>query len=305
MSENISPTLVVLAAGMGSRYGGLKQMDAFGPHGENIIDYSIYDAILAGFDKVVFVIREQFRADFIQFFSGKFDHLIDVEYVSQELHMLPDGYIAPPEREKPWGTGHAVLVAESAVDEPFAVINADDFYGRDAYVKIARFFEQDPAGRDYCVVGYYLHNTLSDHGTVNRGVCHVDSAMSLERVEEITKIARADDGVIWYPLDGGSGTLPDDTIVSMNIWGFRPSYFGYAEAEFRKFLDALTPGAKQELYIPTIIDTLIQNKTLDVKVLPSDSEWFGVTYKEDKPYVSQQIQQLVDAEEYPSPLWRS
>jgi dTDP-glucose pyrophosphorylase len=303
MSKEVSPTLVVLAAGMGSRYGGLKQMDSFGPHGENIIDYSIYDAILAGFTKVVFVIREQFRADFVEFFGGKFDHLVEVEYVSQELGVLPDGYVAPPGREKPWGTGHAVLVTEHAVHTPFAVINADDFYGRDAYFKIASFFHDDPAGRDYCVVGYYLRNTLSDHGTVNRGVCHVDENMTLEKVEEITKIARDKDGMIRYPFESGHGTLADDTMVSMNIWGFRPSYFAYAEAEFRKFLDNLTPGARQELYIPTIIDTLIRSKTLDVKVLPSDSEWFGVTYQEDKPFVSEQIQRLVDTEEYPSPLW--
>ena len=185
----MKPTLLVLAAGMGSRYGGLKQMDGFGPNGENIIDYSIYDAILAGFGKVVFVIRDSFRDDFAEFFSGKFDDKIEIEFVSQELHMLPDGFTLPAERSKPWGTGHAVLVAKDVIDTSFAVINADDYYGRDAFFKIRDFFnQQGENGPDYCVVGYYLRNTLSEYGSVNRGVCYADDNLHLERVEECVKI---------------------------------------------------------------------------------------------------------------------
>ena len=306
MREKISPTLVVLAAGMGSRYGGLKQMDGFGPNGENIIDYSIYDAIRAGFDKVVFVIRKQFDAEFRAFFSDKFDDRIEVAFVHQELDNLPQGYTVPPGREKPWGTGHAVLVAREEVNGPFAVINADDFYGRDAYAQIVRFFEETSnAERDYCVVGYYLRNTLSDYGAVNRGVCHVDDEMCLDSVEEIIKIRRMPNGVIQYPGDAsGPYALDEDAIVSMNIWGFLPSYFEYADVAFRAFLDGHAREEKSELYIPKIVDTLIDEGTLDVRVLPSDSAWFGVTYKEDKPHVSEQLNALIQQGQYPANLWQ-
>jgi len=296
------PTLVVLAAGMGSRYGGLKQMDAFGPNGENIIDYSIYDAILAGFGKVVFVIRQKFETEFREFFSGKFDDQIEVSYVCQELNVLPPGYAPPPDREKPWGTGHAVWVTHEVVDGPFAVINADDYYGRDAYQKIGAFFRTPEAeAGNYCVVGYRLVNTLSDHGAVNRGVCHVDDQMYLRSVEEIVKISRDDHGVIRYPEDG---ILQEETLVSMNIWGFLPSYFTHAEHLLRVFLDAHTNDPKSELYIPTIVDELISTDALKVKVLPSGSSWFGVTYKEDKPFVTAQINQLISDAVYPANLWK-
>ncbi|RLD21170.1 MAG: nucleotidyltransferase [Bacteroidetes bacterium] len=297
------PTLVVLAAGMGSRYGGLKQMDAFGPNGENIIDYSIYDAILAGFDKVVFVIREKFRTDFEAFFSGKFDHLIDVKYVAQELDMLPEGYALPATREKPWGTGHAVLVARELVDAPFAVINADDFYGREAYVRIREFFDRSDMNDDYCVVGYYLKNTLSDHGSVNRGICYVDNAGNLQKVEELVNIGRDADGVIGCVAEGKDRTLEEDTVVSMNIWGFLPSYFDHAEEAFKAFLDERIEEPKSELYIPKIVDDLIIANTLDVKVLQNDASWFGVTYQEDKPHVSDQINKLIADGTYPVDLW--
>lgn len=297
------PALVVLAAGMGSRYGGLKQMDAFGPNGENIIDYSIYDAILAGFGKVVFVIREQFEAEFRRFFSGKFDDRIEVAYVCQELDVLPGGFTVPEGREKPWGTGHAVWVTHDVIDGPFAVINADDFYGRDAYFKLKEFFEsEDARDGNYCVIGYPLRNTLSDHGTVNRGICHVDAHMYLSRVEEVVKIARDDDGVIRYP---GNGVLKEDTLVSMNIWGFLPSYFTHAEDALRTFLRGTGDDLKSELYIPSVIDGLISSNLLRVKVVPSDSEWFGVTYKEDKPFVSAQITRLINMGVYPANLWNT
>ena len=300
------PALVVLAAGMGSRYGGLKQMDEFGPNGENIIDYSIYAAIKAGFGKIVFVIRESFKEDFREFFSGKFDHLVDVEFVTQELSMLPDGYELPAEREKPWGTGHAVLVTRDAVKGPFAVINADDFYGREAYEHLVRFFNDQSHADDYCVIGYYLSNTLSDHGTVNRGVCVVDDEKNLERVEEVVKIARDENGVIKFPKEGGGeGQLADDTVVSMNIWGFRPSYYEYADKAFREFLDQNITVPKSELYIPAVVDELINGKVLDVAVIPSGSSWFGVTYKDDKPFVMEQLTQLIDNGAYPRNLWES
>ncbi len=297
------PTLVVLAAGMGSRYGGLKQMDSFGPNGENIIDYSIYDAILAGFGKIVFVIREKFRADFESFFSGKFDHLIEVEYVAQELDLLPEGFSLPADREKPWGTGHAVLIARNLVRTPFAVINADDFYGRDAYMQIKEFFDRPDAGHDYCVVGYYLKNTLSDHGAVNRGVCYVDDENNLQKVEELVNIARKSDGGIACEVDGEIRILEEDTVVSMNIWGFLPSYFDFAEEAFKVFLTDRMHEPKSELYIPKVIDDLIDSKALNVRVLQSDSNWFGVTYQADKPHVSDQISKLIENGTYPSRLW--
>lgn len=299
---NKSTSLVVLAAGMGSRYGSLKQMDAFGPNGENIIDYSIYDAILAGFDRVVFVIRKQFESAFKEFFAGKFDDKIEVAFVCQELDVLPNGFRLNVSREKPLGTGHAVWVAHEVVDGPFAVINADDFYGRDAYFRIKEYFQSVDADKgNYCVVGYYLKNTLSDYGTVNRGVCDVDDQMYLRGVNEIVKIARDQDGVIRYPVDG---ILTDDTLVSMNIWGFLPSYFDHAEESLKRFLKDLHAQPTAELYIPSIIDQLISNRTLQVKVLPSDSAWFGVTYKEDKPFVSAQINALIEEGVYPASLWK-
>ncbi len=297
-----SPTLVVLAAGMGSRYGSLKQMDAFGPYGENIIDYSIYDAILAGFGKVVFVIREQFEDAFKDFFAGKFEDKIEVAFVCQELDVLPKGFRPPINREKPWGTGHAVWVTHEAVNGPFAVINADDFYGRDAYFKIRDYFNsEDAAEGNYCVVGYYLRNTLSDHGTVNRGVCLVDDQMYLRGVNEIVKIAREQDGVIRYP---GDGILSDDTLVSMNIWGFLPSYYDHAEESLKSFLTTHGDNPASELYIPSVVDQLITNGKLKVKVIPSNSAWFGVTYKEDKPFVTEQIKCLIEDGEYPEALWK-
>ncbi|MDX1408501.1 MAG: nucleotidyltransferase, partial [Saprospiraceae bacterium] len=256
----------------------------------------------AGFGKVVFVIREAFRAEFVEFFSGKFEHLIDIDFVAQELDDLPTGYHVPAGREKPWGTGHAVLVTQDAVNTPFAVINADDFYGRDAYFKIRDFFQGGGHGADYCVVGYYLRNTLSDHGTVNRGVCRVDDTMHLQSVDEIVQISRNRTGVIVYPGNGG-GTLAEQTIVSMNIWGFLPSFYTHAEQAFRQFLDERIDEPKSELYIPTIVDGLIRNRVLNVHVLPSESSWFGVTYKEDKPHVLNQINALIAQGEYPANLW--
>jgi len=302
----MKPTLLVLAAGMGSRYGGLKQMDAFGPGGETIIDYSIYDAINAGFGKVVFIIRESFRTDFENFFKGKFEDKIEVVYVAQDLHYLPDGYSVPETREKPWGTGHAVWVAKDVINEPFAVINADDYYGQESYSTLIDFFKSLPEGEQnvYSLIGYYLKNTLSEHGTVNRGVCSSDNEGNLTTIEECTKIKREKDNIVRYPRsDDYHAYLPDDTLVSMNMFGFLPSYFDYCEEYFKKFLDTDINVPKSEFYIPTLLDKLIETKKIKVKVLSSDANWFGVTYQDDKPIVIDKLNKLIEAGVYPRKLW--
>ena len=298
---NSKPTLLVLAAGMGSRYGGLKQLDAFGPNGETIIDYSIYDAIAAGFGKIVFIIREHFKEEFSKVFDQKYSDKISVSYVAQELHDLPVDYQVPEERKKPWGTGHAVWVARKEIDGPFAVINGDDYYGKNAFKDMVRFFNQDQ--QNYCVMGYYLKNTLSDHGTVNRGVCYADHDHNLTQVVECTKIRRREDGMIAYPAEGGESFLADDTLVSMNLWGFRPSYFVHAGKLIGNFLFEKGGEEKSELYIPDIIDHMINENTVKVKVLETDSDWFGVTYQEDKPVVVNKINDLIKRKVYPKNLW--
>lgn len=298
-------SLLVLAAGMGSRYGGLKQMDGFGPNGETIIDYSIYDAIEAGFTKVVFVIRESFKAAFVEAFAKKFEGKIEIAFVTQELDKLPEGLQYPDTREKPWWTGHAVYVAKGEIDGPFAVINADDYYGQDAYKVLIDFFKtQEKSGnQDYAVVAYRLNNTLSDHGTVNRGICYADDQGNLEKVVERTKIERHKDGVIRFPHDNHSHELEDHTLVSMNMWAFYPSYFDYASDGLSSFIKERANEDKSEFYIPALVDELIQNKVLDVKVLDTDSQWFGVTYQEDKPIVIEKLNKLIEYGAYPKELW--
>lgn len=298
-------SLLVLAAGMGSRYGGLKQMDAFGPNGETIIDYSIYDAIDAGFTKVVFVIRESFKEAFVGAFSKKFQDKIEVAFVTQELDKLPLGLQYPDTREKPWGTGHAVYVAKDEIDGPFAVINADDYYGQRAYKVLIDFFKKqmDEGKEDYAVVAYRLHNTLSDHGTVNRGVCYADDQGNLEKVVERTKIERHNDGIIRFPHNNHSHELEENTLVSMNMWAFYPSYFEYAAEALNSFIKERSTEEKSEFYIPALVDELIQNDVLDVKVLDTDSQWFGVTYQEDKPIVIEKLNKLIESGAYPKELW--
>ena len=298
-------TLLVLAAGMGSRYGGLKQMDAFGPNGETIIDYSIYDAINAGFTKVVFVIRESFKEAFEEAFTAKFEGKIEVAFVCQELDKLPVGVSCPADRQKPWGTGHAIYVAKEEIDGPFAVINADDYYGQDAYNVLIDFFKANEGNDspDYAVVAYYLNNTLSEHGTVNRGVCYSDGKGNLDKVVERTKIQRESDGVIRFPHDDHNHDLADDTLVSMNMWAFYPSYFDYCETALFEFIKARGEEEKSEFYIPALIDELIQNKVLDVKLLDTTSQWFGVTYQEDKPVVIAKLNTLIENGAYPKDLW--
>ena len=299
------PTLLVLAAGMGSRYGKLKQMDAFGPNGETIIDYSLYDAIRAGFGKVVFIIREYFKEDFERHFQSKWGDKIELHFVPQEISLVPDGCSYDQLREKPWGTAHALWVARDVINEPFGVINADDYYGVDSFQQLSSFLTDSLQEHttDYSVVAYYLRNTLSEHGTVNRGVCRVSDDGHLVDVQECVKIRRDESGAILYPTDSTFNILEEDTLVSMNMWGFLPSYFSYCESVFRDFLDREGQVLTSEFYIPTLIDILIKQDILKVKVLDTESDWFGVTYQEDKPFVMEKIQHLIQSGVYPASLW--
>ena len=301
-----SPTLLILAAGMGSRYGGLKQMDPMGPNGETVLDYSVFDAIRAGFTRVVFIIREEFADTFREQIGKRFAGKIEVDYVFQKMDDLPDGFSVPQGREKPWGTTHAVRAARHVIDGPFAVINADDFYGADAYTQLANYFSSSPASTGgvshYSLVGYQLSNTLSEHGKVNRGICSAENGY-LKDVEEVTEIAREDGGLIqgnW--LDGQRREISEGAIASMNFWGFTKDLFEHLEAHFIQFLEEHGTEMKSESYIPTLIDELISSGQSDCKVLETTSSWFGVTYPDDKPHVVSNIQKLIDAGVYPNSL---
>ena len=300
----IKPTLLVLAAGMGSRYGSLKQMDGVGPNGEAIIDYSVYDAIRAGFGKVVFVIRHSFADDFCEVFNAeRFGHRIEVEYVFQELDMLPEGFTLPAERVKPWGTNHAVMMGAKVIDTPFAVINADDFYGRDAYTVIGNYLSQlEGSEGKYCMVGYEVSKTLSENGTVSRGVCTVDSEGNLQGMVERTKIERVDGTIVFHDL-GTDEPLAENTPVSMNLFGFTPDYFTHSEEYFKVFLKENIDNLKSEFFIPLMVNKMISEGTATMRVLETSSKWFGVTYKEDKPQLMQKIEELIAAGEYPRNLW--
>jgi len=302
----MKPTLLVLAAGMGSRYGGLKQMDPMGPNGETVLDYSVYDAIRAGFGRVVFIIREDFAEAFKNGVGGRFASRIQVDYAFQRLNDLPDGFSVPAGRAKPWGTAHAVRAARDVVREPFAVINADDFYGRDAYDKAASFLAGPSKGNGvahFAMVGYPLINTLSDHGDVNRGICSCDADGLLTGVEEYLAIQREPDGVIrGNALDGSRRDIGENTPVSMNFWAFPPSLFAYLEIEFTGFLEKHGGEEKSEFYIPTFVDELIRNGKADCKVLDTNSHWFGVTYPDDKQHVVASISDLIERGEYPAGL---
>jgi NDP-sugar pyrophosphorylase family protein len=300
----MAPSLVVLAAGLGSRYGSLKQMDGVGPGGETIIDYSIYDALRAGFGKVVFIIRRDIEADFREVFLKKLAGRIDVDYVFQELTDLPAGFACPADRQKPWGTAHAVLAAEPKVREPFAVINADDFYGAGGFAAMADFL-RGPGGANsnYAVVGYGLRGTLSEHGSVARGVCEVDARGYLTGIVERTQIEKTAQGIIYRHADGRMTVLPETTIVSMNFWGFTPTIFGHSRAEFGRYLGENIHNPKAEMFIPLVVNELIKSGQASVKVLPTADHWFGVTYKEDKPRVMAELEKLVAAGAYPRFLW--
>ncbi|MBO7284023.1 MAG: nucleotidyltransferase [Bacteroidales bacterium] len=303
----MKPTLVVLAAGMGSRYGSLKQMDGVGPNNEAIIDYSIYDAVQAGFGKVVFVIRHSFEQEFREVFSKEhFGGKIDVEFVFQELDYLPEGFTIPEGRIKPWGTCHAVMMAAPVVDGPFAVINADDFYGREAYITLAEYLRQvEGTQGNYSMVGYNLRNTLSDYGTVSRGECSVDENDNLVSIVERTAIERGTDGIVRYKDENGEHPIDENTTVSMNLFGFTPDFFSRTEELFKEFLSnpANMSNLKSEFFIPLCVNTLINQKRVSLKVLTSEAKWFGVTYKEDKPEVVSKISKLIADGIYPSKLW--
>jgi NDP-sugar pyrophosphorylase family protein len=304
--NEMKPTLLILAAGMGSRYGGLKQIDGIGPNGEAIIEYSIYDAIRAGFGKVVFVIREGIEEAFKAYFADKFQDKIEVAYVFQEIENVPTGIEYNPERTKPWGTGHAVLMGVEEINTPFAMINADDFYGAVAYQQMADYLRSMPqqAHPPYCIVGYKLENTLSKFGSVSRGDCVVDENDLLITVTERTQIERNASGQIVYHDESGQTTeLAPDTIVSMNMIGFAPNAFDHLEHYFSEFVRQRGQELKSEYYIPNLLSSLIQDGKETVKVIPTDATWFGVTYKEDKPYVEERIAALIADGVYPSDLW--
>ena len=298
------PTLVILAAGMGSRYGGLKQIDGVGPSEEGIIEYSIYDAIRAGFGKVVFVIRKDIEAPFREKFDGKFKDQIEVAYAFQGMDSYVPAGIDPDKREKPWGTSHAMLVAKEVVDEPFAVINADDYYGVEAFQKMASFLVAEADPETFAMVGYVLHRTLSDHGTVNRGVTVVAEDYLLRDVNERLKIQRGTDTKVTYlGEDGHRYELADDAVVSMNFWGFHPSIFDRLEKGFAEFARDNVGNPKAEYLIPELVDGMIKDGTATVKVLVSEDKWYGVTYQEDKPKVQNAFAMLVAENTYPSPLF--
>lgn len=300
----MKPTLFVLAAGMGSRYGGLKQLDGLGPNGETIMDYSIYDAIRAGFGKVVFVIRRVFEADFREKIVSKYIDRIPVELVFQDLDNLPAGFTVPEGREKPWGTNHAVLMGKDVIHEPFAVINADDYYGRESFQVLADYLKSiEGTEGKYAMVGYRVSNTLSESGSVARGVCETNEQGFLTKVTERTKILREEDGVIRFIEEDGKTALDENTPVSMNMWAFTPDYFRYSEQCFVEFLKEHGNELKSESYIPTLVDELIHSGKATCRVLDTPSRWFGVTYATDRPQVVEKFAQLVKDGVYPSPLF--
>lgn len=301
----MKPTLFVLAAGMGSRYGGLKQLDGLGPNGETIMDYSIFDAIRGGFGKIVFVIRKDFEEDFRKKIISKYENHIPVEVVFQSIDKLPEGFTCPAERVKPWGTNHAVLMGKEVIREPFAVINADDFYGRDSFAVIGKFLSELPEGakNTYCMVGFRVGNTLSESGTVARGICSTDENRHLTTVVERTEIMRIN-GVVSYKDENGEWVgIEDNTPVSMNMWGFTPDYFNYSEEYFIGFLKENIDKPKAEYYIPLMVNKLINDGTATVEVLDTTSRWFGVTYAADRQGVVDKLQALADSGEYPSKLF--
>jgi len=298
----MKPTLVILAAGMASRYGSMKQVEGFGPSGETIMDYSIYDAIRAGFGKVVFIIREEFEKNFREIVGKDIEGRIEAEYVFQDLNKYSQGFEIPAERTKPWGTAHAVLCAEEKVKEPFAVINADDFYGRDGFEKACKFLLNDCNERTYAIIGYELLKTLSEHGTVNRGVCEVDDKGNLVSVVERLNVSRQGDKIVCND-EHLPKELSLDTHVSMNFWCFDPSLFDYTKKVFKEFLAENAANPKSEFFIPIVGDKFIKDGVGVIKVIPTSAKWFGVTYKEDAPMVRENLRKLVDAGEYPENLW--
>lgn len=299
----MKPTLVILAAGMGSRYGGLKQLDELGPNGEAIIDYSLYDAIRAGFGKVVFIIRTDFADEFKARFEPNLKGRIATDYVYQSLDKVPEGFTVSLDREKPWGTAHAVMMAADVVKEPMAVINADDFYGSEAYRVMADFLVTSKDSSEYSMIGYRISNTLSPYGSVSRGVCMTDENGYLTSVVERTKIRREPEGIFYYE---GEDRFPldENAPVSMNFWGMKPEVFKYIKEGFSKFLTEHGHESKTEYFIPLLINDNIVKGNISTRVLACDSSWFGITYREDKPLAQKEIRSLIEQGEYPADLWK-
>ena len=310
----MKPTLLVLAAGMGSRYGGLKQMDGLGPNGETIIDYSIYDAVEAGFGKVVYIVREYFLEDMKKHVQEKYGNVtcadgtpLEFQFVCQELHKIPAQFTLNPEREKPWGTAHAVLMAAEVINEPFAVINGDDYYGKESFKVLGDWLRaHEGKTGEYCLVGFELENTLSESGAVSRGICTAGSDGILTAVAEHHKIARAEDGKIYGENSNTGETveLEGKALCSMNMWGFTPDYFTKSENIFVNFLEKNIGQLKSEFYIPYAIDSMIQDGTGKTEVLSTPSRWFGVTFQEDRPGVVAKFQEFADQGIYPTPLYK-
>ncbi len=304
MEGKTRTTLVLLAAGMGSRYGGVKQIDGVGPNGEAIIDYSIYDAIRVGFTDLCFVVRKEIEDDVREFFAGKFPDSIGVNFAVQSLDDLPDGLPVPAERAKPWGTAHAVYAARTVVDTPFAVVNADDFYGRNAYKTLQAYLAALTASEtDYAMVGYRLDETLSEHGTVSRGICGKDADGFLESITEHKKIARKGNQIVDTLDDGSEVVLQPDDVTSMNMFGFTPAVFGQIEREFSDFVTKNADDPKSEFYIPTLMTQLIGRSEAQMRVLSTTAQWFGMTYREDKEAVRSRILSFVESGSYPERLW--
>ena len=300
----MKPTLLILAAGMASRYGSMKQTDAFGPHGETIIDYSIYDAIRAGFGKVSFIIREEFLESFKGIFEPKLAGKIETDYVFQSYDLSPFGIDKTIERQKPWGTGHAVLAAQNQINEPFCVINADDFYGFDAFEKMSLFLRNDVKDDYYSLMGYEVDKTLSDYGSVSRGICKVNSDGNLEEINERTKVYTKDREIVYEDDNGNTNPLDKDARASMNFWGFTPAIFKQSEAMFKRFVEANENNPKAEFFIPLMAEELVKTGEAKFKVIPTSSKWFGVTYKEDKPIVMKSLADLLANGSYPENLWK-
>jgi NDP-sugar pyrophosphorylase family protein len=298
----MKPTLLVLAAGMGTRYGGNKQLDEVGPSGETIIDYSIYDAIRAGFGKIVFVVRRDIEEQIKERFVERLKDKIEVDYVFQEITNLPEGVNVSPERQKPWGTSHAILVTREKIHEPFGVINADDYYGVESFTILHDFLVNDKDPNCYSIVGYKLGNTLSEHGHVNRGVCKAGSDGLLQGIVETRQISKTRDGAVAPGPDGKELNFTGNEIVSMNLWGFKPSCYDFLGEEFRNFIIRSGMDLKSELDIPTSVDKFVKNGDIRIKVLMSNERWFGVTYREDKPFVVDSINKMIAKGVYPAKI---
>lgn len=300
----MKPTLLILAAGMGSRYGGLKQLDGVGPSGETIMDYSVFDAIRAGFGKIVFVIRHDFEQDFREKIISKYENHIPVEIVFQDINNIPDGFKIHPDRTKPWGTNHAIMMAKNVINEPFAVINADDFYGSDSFKVLAEALTKLKGKRNqYCMVGFKIENTLSENGGVSRGHCQVSPQGFLTDVNECHGIQRKGDRLVHTLSDGSEAEFPMGAYVSMNMWGFTPDYFEYSDDEFIQFLKKHAEELKSEFYIPTVVNNLIKNNNVTLKVIETSAKWFGVTFAEDRPATVAQFKKLTEEGIYPQKLW--